>query len=186
MTAARVITSIPWGDRSRLLPKTMSYAFSLDVGFTCRGPYLEVHPSERISVRHLFEESIVTLPEGRCDVPSGTVTGGDGEIGDAKDPTSNWLFLRVRTLVGPVPAPLYFECRGVVNFHGGLAALRAGSSPGGSAFLSSIHEASTGTFRWLERRQLFGVGRIQAASGSWGAASGGRSFQLSFDLYAAG
>jgi hypothetical protein len=163
MTAARVITSIPWGDRSRLLPKTMSYAFSLDVRFTCHGPYLEVQPSKRSGVRHLFEDSIVTLPEGRCDVPSGRVIRGDGEIGDSKDPTSNWLFLRVRTLVGRVPAPLYFECRGVVNFDGGLAALRAGSSPGGSAFLSSIHEASTGTFRWLERRQLFGVGRIQAS-----------------------
>ena len=180
MTAAKVIPRTPWGDRTRLLSKTMSYAFSIDLDVTCRGPYLEVNESKSVGVRHLFEESIVTLPEGRCDVPSGSVTGGDGEIGDAKDPTSNWLSLRVRTMVGQVPAPLYFECRGVVNFDGGLPAFRAGKALAGTAFLSSIHQPSTGTFRWLERRQLFGIGQIKRAESST------NQFQFAFDLYAAG
>lgn len=178
MTAARVITTIPWGDRTRLLPKLMSYAFSLDLDVSSQGRQLQVKPSSCIGLRHVFEDSIVTLPEGRCDVPSGYVTGGDGEIGEATDPNSNWLFLRVRTMVGTVPAPLYFQCRGVVNFDGGLADFVAGKAATGSAFLSSIHEASTGTYRWLERRQLFGIGRVQRRSAD--------PLHFSFDLYAAG
>jgi hypothetical protein len=165
----------------------MVYAFSLDVDAEGHGPYLRLVPSSDLGLRHLFEETIVTMPEGlRCDVPRGRVHGGAGEIGEVNDPASCWLGLRVCTMLEGTGATLSFEARGVINFEGGIAAFRSDqtSTLKGSAFFSSMHEASIGTFRWIERRQLFAVGRV---SGHRTGKSSRDSWMLrfTFDLYAA-
>ena len=181
--------AVPWGERTSLLPKAMVYGLSLDVEATSHGPYLTIEKSSQSHVRHMFDESIVTMPEGlRCDVPCGHIAGGDGEIGAANDPTSCWLGLRVRSTIQGGDAKLYFAMRGVVNFDGGLSTFRSSHARQitGSAFVASCQEASTGTYRWLERRQLFGVGVVEGhrPHDAIGPADGWR-LRFSFDLYAA-
>lgn len=189
MNDTKLRMAVPWGERTTLLPKAMVYGLSLDVEASSHGQYLMVEKSTELQVRHMFDESIVTMPEGlRCDVPRGQVAGGDGEVGAASDPTSCWLGLRVRSTVQGGDAMLYFTMRGVVNFDGGLSSFRNGHARRltGSAFVASCQEASTGTYRWLERRQLFGVGVVEgqrprdvaAPPEAW-------RLRFSFDLYAA-
>lgn len=186
---AKVRMAVPWGERTSLLPKAMVYGLSLDVEATSNGPYLKVDESSPIHVRHMFDESIVVMPEGlRCDVPRGRIAGGDGEIGAANDPTSCWLGLRVRSTIQGGDAKLYFAMRGVVNFDGGLSTFRSSQARRltGSVFVASCQEASTGTYRWLERRQLFGVGTVEGERPrDAGAPAAGWRLRFSFDLYAA-
>jgi hypothetical protein len=179
MNTAKNIMSVPWGDRVHLLPKAMIYAFSLDVRLGSNGPYLKPLPPPAVGasspppaeLRHLFDQSIITMPEGlRCEVPTGVVERADGEIGDCKDPSSCWLALRICTKLREPDATLHFETTGVINFDGGLSAFRAKVPAGaderkaqrlaGSVFLASCQTASTRTYRWLERRQVFGVGSV--------------------------
>jgi hypothetical protein len=190
-----------WGERTSLVHKAMVYAFSLDVRALSKGPYLTVkgvdreraEETETYGVRHLFEETIVTMPEGlRCDVPTGCIDGGEGVIGDPTDPASCWLNLRLRSTLRGGHAMLNFATNGVVEFDGGPSAFRSAEATtlAGQAFLSSCQEASTGTYRWLDRRQLFGVGLVKGrrkrrkakalmiATDEW-------VLDFSFDLYAA-
>jgi hypothetical protein len=194
MTAAKRAMGLLWGERTSLIHKSMVYAFSLEVRARSRGPYLTVEraaPSRgdahgQYGVRHLFEETTVVIPEGlRCDVPTGYVESGTGKIGDTLDPTSCWLELRVRSSLEGGDARLYFDATGVVNFDGGPTAFRSTRSRKitGQAFMTSCQEASTATYRWLERRQLFGVGRVEGESVSERTAEWLLDF--SFDLYAA-
>lgn len=183
-----------WGERASLIHKSMVYAFSLEVRARSNGPYLTVermaprrpHTHEEYGVRHLFEETTVVIPEGlRCDVPTGYVDGGTGKIGDTLDPTSCWLEMRVRSSLEGGDGKLYFDATGVVNFDGGPSAFRNARARKltGQAFLTSCQEASTATYRWLERRQLFGVGRVEGENQSQRTAEWLLDF--TFDLYAA-
>ena len=199
---AKRIMGVPWGERTRLIDKVMVYAFSLDVRARSKGPYLTVEPEppragsnaegprveeERFGVRHLFGETTVTTPDGlRCDVPTGNVDSGEGEIGDPNDPLSSWLSLRVRSTLEGGITQVHFDMTGVVNFDGGLSTFRNPHARklSGQAFLASGQESSTGTYRWLGRRQIFGVGRVDGARG---ADQPGDEWLLrfSFDIYAA-
>lgn len=186
---AKVRMAVPWGERTTLLPKAMVYGLSLDVEAISNGPYLKVEESSQVQVRHMFDESIVVMPEGlRCDVPRGHIAGGDGEIGAANDPTCSWLGLSVRSTIQGGDAKLYFAMRGVVNFDGGLSTFRSSHARRitGSVFAASCQEVSTGTYRWLERRQLFGVGVVEGERNRDGhVPSDGWRLRFSFDLYAA-
>jgi hypothetical protein len=66
----------------------------------------------------------------------------------------------------------------VLGFDGGAAAFHGGLLPRvtGSAFITTRQETASASFRWLNRHQLFGVGRV---------AGGGQELELSFDLYLA-
>jgi hypothetical protein len=187
------VSSIPWGDRTRLLPKAMSYALSLEVDVTSVGSQLRLKNGDaRPRLWHLFEQRTIATPEGLlCDVPTGMVDVADGEIGDSADPASPWFWLRLTLKLGElrdrevVPVPglvLQSECLGVVNFDGGVEAFRSRSNTplNGSVFGSFYHLASAPAFRWLERRQLYGVGRVRGVR-----ASGGWLLTFSFDLYSA-
>ena len=187
---SRQIDPVPWGDRTRLLPKAMTYALSLDVAAMSDGPYLKIPSAQGHGLRHLFEQAVINVPHAtRCDVPSGSVESGEGEIGDPSDPSSCWLRMQLRTKLADTQATIYFSCTGVVNFDGGPAAFRSRKQTdlSGSAFLTSSHQVSSATYRWLERRQLFGVGRVVATRGEPKWAERGRwELRFTFDLYAAG
>jgi hypothetical protein len=204
MNTAKVLSSVPWGDRVYLLPKGMVYVFSLDLKAIKTGSSLRLEPDgqSRDGLRHLFDQSIVTSPEGlRCEVPTATVEGGSGEFGDPNDPSSCWIKLKIATKVEDSDATLHFETTGVVNLDGGPAVFRSSTSAAsaasaplpaagsvtGSAFLASVQTTTTGTYRWLERRQIFGVGTVTGKrcnnpskpADEW-------SLSFSFDFYAAG
>ena len=195
--APNLVSSIPWGDRTRLLPKATAYAFSLDVRTRSDGPYLSASEQQsETGLRHLFSQPMVEMPEGlRCDVPTGKVISANGEIGDASDPRSNWFRLRVLASLGspdtgPTPskyaATLSFSCTGVLNLAGGPTAYRLRSKPlSGSAFIASIQESSSSAYRWLERRQLFGIGRVTGTSRNVHdpSSSSGWDLRFTFDLY---
>ena len=181
-TTAQLAQSTPWGDRTRLLPKAMTYALSLDIEAETIGPFLKVKSSNEKVLRHLFGDAVLVTPEGlSCDLPTGSVESGDGEIGDPNDPASVGVRLRVRTKIEPVELALHFECLGIVNFDGGPEAFRSKATKRltGSAFVATYHQASSATYRWMERRQLYGVGRVSGhrTSGEW-------LLRFSFDLYA--
>jgi hypothetical protein len=189
MTTRNLVTALPWGERTALLPKAMVYAFSLDVDAICNGAYMKVGRSTENGLRHLFDQDIVAMPEGiRCDVPAGRIESGDGQLGDPNDPSSCWLQLRIRSLLEDSGATLFFDTKGVVNFEGGPSAFHSKQTRclAGSAFLSSTQEASTATYRWLERRQLFGVGTVIGERCAPPAAPDAWKLKFSFDLYAAG
>jgi hypothetical protein len=181
-----------WGERTRPLHKAMVYALSLDVRATSKGRYLTVERvapepamlAKDYALRHLFEETTVMMPEGlRCDLPVGSIESGTGEVGSPTDPTSCWFELRLRSVLEKATATLTFDMTGVVNFDGGLTTFRnpAAQELSGETFATSCHESSTGAYRWLERRQLFGVGRVtgnRATRDEW-------KMNFSFDFYAA-
>jgi hypothetical protein len=169
----------PWGDRTYLLPKDMGYVLSLYLKAVVNGRYLTVQPHSR-GLSHLFDEVVVTTPDGlRCDVPIGDVTGGTGEIGSPDDPSSIALQLRLQLTLNRTEK-LLMDCTGVANFYGGRAALSLEPDLlAGSAFIATRHETDSPTFRWFNRRQLFGMGRVQGIAGSRP-----RELEFSFDLYA--
>ncbi len=170
----------PWGDRTYLLPKSMVYVLSLYLRAEVNGRFLTVCADDGV-LSHLFGDSVVTMPEGlRCDLPVGDLTGGTGEIGASDDPSSVALQLRLQLVLNGTEN-LLMDCLGVVNFHGGPAAFRSLSTQelSGPAFIASRHETDSPTFRWFNRRQLFGVGRAQGLP-----SSEPRRLEFSFDLYA--
>jgi len=186
-----------WGERTRPLHKAMVYALSLDVRASSKGRYLTVErvapepaaQAKDYALRHLFEETTVVMPEGlRCDLPVGSVENGAGEIGSPTDPTSCWFELRLRSVLERATATLTFDMTGVVNFDGGLATFRSATARelSGEVFATSCHESSTGAYRWLERRQLFGVGRVSGSRARPDAFVRDEwTLNFSFDLYAA-
>lgn len=194
-TAYRTAPIAPhWGDRTKLLSKAMSYALSLEFDAVGRGSHLEVTPSQDVKgaasktpekeqrLRHLFDQRIVVTPDGlRCDVPTGWIVSGSGQIGDPADISTSWLTFRIRTTVPP-EVKLLVEALGVINFDGGIKVYRSREAQKirGNAFIATSHASSVATYRWLERRQLFGVGRVEGErhQGDW-------KLRFSFDLYAA-
>jgi hypothetical protein len=199
--SAYVVSSVPWGDRTRLLPKATLYVFSLDVVVQGDGPYLSLAGGEQpnTGLRHLFSHRVVQVPGGQhCEVPTGTAFAANGEVGEADDPTSNWFNLRVQAGIGELEAksgvPTYattvtFSCTGVLDIAGGPAAYRRSTGDvSGSAFMTSIQESTTPSYRWLERRQLFGIGLVKSlgpASATTAQVTNQRKLHFSFDLYAA-
>lgn len=190
--AVHLSSPIPWGDRTRLLPKASAYAFSLDLRVMSNGPYLSTPEDLRQpegGLRHLFSEPMVEMPGGlRVEVPSGTVDSITGEIGDPAAPDSNWFRLRILVRVGKdqreLTPTLAFICTGVLEFAGGPAVFRSEANKlYGSAFMASTHESSISIYRWLERRQLFGIGRVQGTKPE--PKGSGWKLHFSFDLYGA-
>ncbi|HVZ88520.1 MAG TPA: hypothetical protein VHG72_16225 [Polyangia bacterium] len=170
----------PWGDRTYLLPKSMAYVLSLYLRAEINGRYLTVR-SQDSALWQLFGESVVTMPEGlRCDLPTGDLAGGTGEVGTPDDPTSVALELRLQLQLNQTEK-LLLSGLGVVNFDGGLGVFR--SSPAelltGRAFIATRHETDSPTFRWFNRRQLFGFGLVRGVPDSKP-----REIEISFDLYA--
>lgn len=185
MTTANLAQAVPWGDRTELLPKRMSYVASLDVTVKTFGHYLQVQAAanedDPPGFRHLFGDDIVTMPEGlRCDLPAAWVVGGDGEIGTASDPASASLRLHVSARIAN-ELVLDIEGLGVVNIDGGSARLWNKETISGKAFVATRNEVVSPAYRWLYRRQLFGAGTVdgkRAPSGEW-------LLTFSFDFYAA-
>jgi NAD-dependent oxidoreductase involved in siderophore biosynthesis len=188
MTAQAKTLSIPWGDRTALIPKKMLYVCSLTVGAHARGPYLLLGAFERDEdreedLRNLFGDAVMTMPDGmRCDLPVGTILRGQGEMGSAEDPRSPKLSLRLSIELGGGNL-LLVECLGSVSFVGGPGVLQSAQDRtfAGAAFVATRHETSSPAYRWLNRRQLYGVGRVAGEQ-----RSGERNLIFSFDLYAAG
>jgi hypothetical protein len=173
----------PWNDRTVLLPKQMLYAVSLHLTAVANGPYLRIVGGEG-GISHLLGDAMITTPEGlRCEVPSGHILGGEGEVGSAADPSSSALRLKINAELSP-GGPLLLAATGVVSFNGGPGVFRAGpgraSALKGATFISTRHEAASPTYRWLNRRQLFGVGRVERDS-----TSDDLTLRFTFDLYAA-
>jgi hypothetical protein len=170
----------PWGDRTYLLPKEMGYVMSLYARATANGSYLMVAPQDG-ALRHLFGDREVTMPDGlRCDLPVGDLANGSGEIGSTVNPASAALRLQLQIDLNAAEK-LLMDCRGVVNFDGGPEAfrtLRAGALTG-RAFLATRHQTDSPTFRWFNRRQLFGIGRVRGVKGTLP-----RELEFSFDFYA--
>jgi hypothetical protein len=192
MTISLPVQQTPWGDRTTLLDKGMRYAFSLDVTFGAHGTHLTLeHPQPPLGVRHLFDEKVVTMPENlRCDVPNAHVTGGDGDIGDPNDPLSTSLRMRLQMRLDERRPSREREVidlngDGVVIFQGGPLAFRtpATNAVSGAAFLAVSFETGNATYRWLERRQLFGTGRVTTLQRSGLQAV--RLLHFTFDLYGA-
>jgi len=181
--------SAAWGDRSTLLPKRAVYVFSVDVRVESRGHEL-FKSSEQPSraIRHLFSDSMVTTPLGaRVEVPTGEIRSADGKVGDELDPRSNWFSLRVVGDVGANGAAAYlstvhFDLTGVLDLVGGMGAFHRPKQKTltGLAFVASSQDPSTAAYRWLERRQLFGIGRVQGEKNL----QGGWELRFTFDMYA--
>jgi hypothetical protein len=174
-----------WGDRTALIRKQMVYVCSLTLTAQARGRSLligQLPDDAPGGLRHLFGDTVATMPEGlRCDLPAVEDYRGQGELGSAEDPTSSRLDLRISFDIGG--QLLRMECTGVATFTGASGALSAGlgDSFSGTAFVSTRQETSIPTYRWMNRRQLYGVGRVQGER-----RSGQRNLVFSFDLYAAG
>jgi hypothetical protein len=176
-------SSVPWGDRTRLLSKDMKYVFSLDFRATSEGRRLQIVKDEKsVALRHVFGHSMVTTADGApCDVPTGHVNWGDLEVGDALGVSPSWMSLRLSILLTGGPT-LTFESAGVISFDAGRDAIFSMdvAKLRGSAFMSSQQQASVAAYRWLERRQLFGVGVFEGReedTAKW--------LEFSFDLYSA-
>ncbi|HLK92526.1 MAG TPA: hypothetical protein VKZ18_21700 [Polyangia bacterium] len=188
MTTPSLVPATPWGERIELLPKHMRYAASLEFRATTGGLFLDVEPSagKTSAIRHLFDEAIITVPEGiRCSVPRRCdIRSGYGQIGTASAPRSSNLLVGISAKLDD-DTFMNLTCTGVASFRGGSDVLRRSTKTvSGSAFITTNAETVSATYRWLTRRQLFGVGRIEGersprrSSKEW-------TLAFSFDLYAA-
>ncbi len=174
-------TSTPWGDRNVLIPKRLQYVLTMEFVAGVTALHLNVQPRDG-AIRHLFEQSVATLPDGtRADLPLGRIEAGDGRMGTETDPTSSALTLRISARLGSAAAPVLIACSGVVNFDGGPQGLHLGGPRyrTGTAFVATRHETASATYRWLNRRQLFGTGRAVFDTES-------DEMAFTFDLYASG
>jgi hypothetical protein len=155
-------SSVSWGDRTRLLSKDMAYVFSVDFAARSQGTRLRVEPAGSSGLRHVFGHSVVTTADGTpADVPTGRINWGDLEIGDSLGISPAWANLRL-TIDLTAGAVLSLESSGVVNFNGGSGAFfsNQGKRLTGSLFVSSQQHSTVTAYRWLQRRQLFGVGQL--------------------------
>jgi hypothetical protein len=184
MTTSSLVQAKPWGERTELLPKHMRYAASLEFTATSSGLFLAVEKSAEntSALRHLFGERIITVPEGiRCSVPQRCeIRSGNGRIGTPSAPYSPNLLVEIDAGLDDGTL-MNLVCTGVVSFRGGADALRRSREKvTGTAFIATNAETVSATYRWLTRRQLFGVGTIEGERRSqhW-------ALDFSFDLYAA-
>jgi hypothetical protein len=174
-------------ERSYLLPKKLAYLFSLDVDFQLAVGerwYIRARPSDESgsSTHHVLGAStVVTGDGGTHERPETRVLHGDGEIENDVGPAAVSLSGRL-TLETRNKALLLIEYTGVLNVPGGVGTFAEGRRLAGSVFVATRQESAQASFRWLVRRQLFGVGRYQMEAG----AKADRLLRSTFDLYGAG
>jgi hypothetical protein len=187
MTIAPDALAVSWGYRRQLIPKSLAYVYSLDfVALAEAGGrwYLRTNdiPTECGESYHVFSETAVPVGLGvRFDVPVGTVQQVYGEVLDASsvDPDDLGSSLdtagfSARVVLATDSGLIVATLDGVVNVNGGTSNIqrsvrrRAESDPSrplprlsGTSVVSLTHEAGRSRYRWMDRCQLFGVGRVQ-------------------------
>lgn len=165
-----------WGDRISLLPKRMGYVLSLELTATMQGRLLTVQPGES-ALSHLLGHEVVTMPDGaRCDLPTIAITHGAGRLGTVVAPDAPVLSLQLSGTTDNGNSIVRIDATGALDLPAAAVAL----APERPCFVATRAETSSATFRWLNRRQLFGMGRT-----GWLNSGSGLCLRLSFDLYAA-
>jgi hypothetical protein len=203
MTIAPDARAVSWGHRRQPIPKGLAYVYSfdfvviLDVGARW---YLRTNDApdqkDRGESYHVFGDTSVMVGDGvRRDVPIGTVKDVHAELLDPANTDAGRLEGRVvlDTDTGPIVAAL---C-GVVNINGGIdyitRAIGLRAAPiaigqlapiAGSSFVSLTHETAGARYRWMDRCQLFGVGRVEEKTRRDAALEDGLiRLGFSFDIY---
>jgi len=170
MMTPATVSALPFGERTDLLAKHMRYGLSLEFQGEATGIHLIVTPGPGDATkpgspgfRHLFDEKLVTMPEGgRVDIPACQILSGRGQLGTAKDPRCASFVVDMNTVLDD-GKPMNLTCRGVVTLRGGSSALRSPSATvsSGHAFVATTCETVSATYRWITRRELFGVGAVR-------------------------
>jgi len=162
----------------------MRYVSSLDVSVDATGPYLFFGAAQERAFRHLFRETVVTLPEGLvCELPTLDIRRVTTQIGTAAALYSPDLSIDIASIAGDGKV-VNVKCSGVAIFRGGtrqaLASKRTYAA--GAAFIASSYETISATYHWLTQRQLFGVGTVV---GNRDRSDEPWQLDFTFDLYAA-
>ncbi len=182
-----------WTERTRLLPKAMSYAFSVDLRLAAidagprfylqaEAPSPEAAPSATFHV--LGNQTLTTAYGAHEEVPACRLVQGFAEIVDDRGTDS--ASITGKLTFSTQQFELWrAELRGVVSPRGGVSTLRdvSGRPVSGAVFWSSRNECAQPRLRWLTRHQLFWVGHFEQAEN---VRSDRRSLELTFDVYTAG
>jgi hypothetical protein len=184
-----------WGDRTSLLAKQMTYAFSLSVSFRLElgaqdqsGARLSAVPASggEPSTFHVLGKSVIVDGSGAVnEVPSARIIRGDDALSISSGSTGaldGRLFL-----LTDKGATLCIGYTGVINLRGGRETFyqTAHAPLDGTAFISTRHECDRPNLRWLRRCQLFGFGLVRARPESEDGHAPSRLLDFTFDLYAA-
>jgi hypothetical protein len=170
-----------WGERTHLLPKVLTYVFSLDVDFHVPSAgdgsgavavpqHLRVPVPLRVqecaerewSTYHLLGERFVAGPTGAMhEVPKARVIRGTTQVLIVRDGSvpleGTWLFETDTT------ALLAAEYSGVLSLPGGTEpSHRHTNEVIGDAFVCVRSEVSIPKYRWMVVNQLIGVGKVAA------------------------
>jgi len=194
MISSSHLATVRWGDRSALLPKSMTYAFSLQVRAKAVGQQLTIS-AKAGRLFHLLGDSLISVPEGaRYDVPFGDLVAGRGEIGSPQDPLSPRLRMQMSASTSEVKLEgdpgqqkdlILMDSNGVIDMGPSVGFQEGEPRPAqGTVFLATKFETYMPKYRWLNRRQLFGVGRANRITTRTGSVLDS-SLVIDLDLYAA-
>jgi hypothetical protein len=170
-----------WGERTHLLPKSLTYVFSLDVDFEVPSPgddggaipipqhlrvpvplQLEACPEGEWSTYHLLGERFVAGPTGTMhEVLKARAIRGTTQVLMVRDGSvpfdGTWLFETDTT------ALLSAEYTGVLSLPGGTdPSHRRAAEMHGAAFVCLRTEVSIPKYRWMVVNQLIGIGKVTA------------------------
>jgi hypothetical protein len=158
-----------WGDRSYLLPKHLAYVWSLDVTFQYSGAGTDrtflVPPSGGSDGRvyHVLDRTFAEGIDGtQLEVPvpdpgPDSVTGQATIVADlygAFGSFSGQLGIQTHDRV------LQIDFEGVIKLAAQSPRRPVRVAPHGEAFINTKQECALARYRWVARRQFFGVGRI--------------------------
>lgn len=164
------------GERQQLLPKALTYVFSLDfaldMGSLRDRPPAALVLKDRTEPRifHVTDEQFVTLADGSIrDVPVAHLTSAYDVLPLTRDPVvlNGRLVFKTDT-----PAPLAMSYGGVLDAPGGTWLWCRSTRPA-TVFVHCQQDYVGAKYRWLVQNQLIGVGVARANE---------RDATLEFDL----
>lgn len=172
------------GERNQLLPKALTYVFSLD--FTMDMGSLEDRPPAALVLKpdpksppkvfHVTDQQFVTLADGSVrDVPSARLT----QAYDVLPLTTDTAVLNGRLVFETdTPARMAMSYSGVLDAPGGTWLWCRGKQGPAQVFVHSQQDYSGAKYRWLVQNQLIGVGTARALHDEF-------ALNFAFDFYIA-
>ena len=159
-----------WGDRSYLLHKQLAYVWSLDVTFQQSGSggdrtFLVPPPGGSGGrVYHVLDRTFAEGIDGtQLEVPVSHDVTGQGMIVANLYRTAGCFSGQLAIQVHDRVLQMAFD--GVIDLAAPSAGRPVRAAPRGSAFINTKQECALARFRWVARRQFFGVGRIEPVAG---------------------
>jgi hypothetical protein len=159
-----------WGDRSYLLPKHLAYVWSLDITFEQTSSGIDrtflVPPSEGSNGRvyHVLDRTFAEGIDGtqlEVPVPDRDPNSVTGQATIVADPYRAFGSFSGQLGIQTHGRVLQMDFDGVIDLSAAAPGRAVRAALHKSAFINTKQECALARYRWVARRQFFGVGRIE-------------------------